>query len=183
MLGDGLRLLVSTDGLRWSALPRVAPVLPLSRVEGAKVFRDPSMVWHAGYFHLVFTSDLCVDQAPGKWVCRRHGKKVRPTARFGYARSRDLLVWEGVRLVEAPVKHACSLWAPELLVLPAGPAAPPPLSRRLHRHERRSLCPQSMRDSIPPLLHADAWRALWTAERAGVDGAAPDGRRRWQLDH
>ena len=63
-LGDGLRLLISSDGLQWSALAGSPLLLPLARIKGAKVFRDPSVVWHAGYFHLVFTSDLCVDQVP-----------------------------------------------------------------------------------------------------------------------
>ena len=56
VLGDGLRLLVSVDAKKWSELPGShEPVLPLSRLSkfGAKVFRDPSMVYANGCFHLI----------------------------------------------------------------------------------------------------------------------------------
>ena len=33
---------------------------------------------------------------------------------------RDLVRWENIRLVEMPVKDACSLWAPEATLLPNG---------------------------------------------------------------
>jgi len=42
----------------------------------------------------------------------------RRAPRFGYARSRDLLQWEDVKLVDVPLPDACSLWAPELSLLP-----------------------------------------------------------------
>ena len=116
-LGDGLRLLVSPDGLKWSELPGAPLILPRAKAAKSRVFRDPSMVYHGGHFHLVFTSDLCVDQVPGHWQCRRH-TKPRPVARFGYARSRDLVKWEAIKHVEMPVKDACSLWAPEATLLP-----------------------------------------------------------------
>ncbi|EOD37900.1 hypothetical protein EMIHUDRAFT_454738 [Emiliania huxleyi CCMP1516] len=58
-MGDGLRLLHSQDALRWEALPPSGkPVLAWTEVEGASVFRDPSMVWDRGLFHLVFTAEL-----------------------------------------------------------------------------------------------------------------------------
>ena len=89
VLGDGLRFLTSANALQWSALPGdPPPLLPLSAIPHATVFRDPSMVWHAPWFYLVFTSNLCVDQVFGHWQCRRH-TKPRPTARFGFARSRN----------------------------------------------------------------------------------------------
>jgi hypothetical protein len=67
VMGDGLRFLVSTDGMEWEA---VGPEgdddaqLQLRRedIPGAKVFRDPSMLFHDGWFHLVFSSELCVFQ-------------------------------------------------------------------------------------------------------------------------
>lgn len=147
VLGDGLRLLVSVDAKRWSELPGSHdPVLPLSRLSkfGAKVFRDPSMVYAHGRFHLVFTSDLCVDQVPGHWKCRRH-TKPRPVARFGYAHSRDLVKWEGVQLVKAPVKDACSLWAPEVSAIPAVEGGG--LLVVFTVTQAAGLCPQTMRES------------------------------------
>ena len=66
-MGDGLRLLHSQDALRWEALPPSGkPVLAWTEVEGASVFRDPSMVWDRGLFHLVFTAELCVHQERNK---------------------------------------------------------------------------------------------------------------------
>ena len=115
-LGDGLRLLASHDGRQWSAVPE--KLLPLSRT-GGRVFRDPSLLWHGAMFHLVWTSDLCVGQRKGVWKCERLGPKGRPLPRFGYARSADLVTWEGVRLVDVPLRGACSLWAPELTALPS----------------------------------------------------------------
>ena len=69
VLGDGLRLLVSRDARRWHALPNEPLVLPLAET-GGKVFRDPSILWWHGAFHLVWSSDLCVGQVPGKWKCK-----------------------------------------------------------------------------------------------------------------
>jgi len=124
-MGDGLRLLHSQDALRWEALPPSGkPVLAWTEVDGASVFRDPSVVWDRGLFHLVFTAELCVHQVAGKWRCHpsdpdaAEGGGRRRSPRFGYARSRDLLSWSGVKLVEVPLPDACSLWAPELAALP-----------------------------------------------------------------
>ena len=36
-----------------------------------------------------------------------------PPARFGYARSRDLLAWQDVSAVAVPLEHACNVWAPD----------------------------------------------------------------------
>lgn len=117
-LGDGLRLLHSSDGYAWEALPGAPVLLPLAET-GGRVFRDPSIVLHDGVFHLVWSSDLCVGQLPGKWQCREERGPHRPKPRFGYARSTNLLRWEGVRLIEVDLPDACSLWAPELSVLGA----------------------------------------------------------------
>jgi hypothetical protein len=109
--------------------------------------RLPSRCALAGHFHLVFTSDLCVDQVPGHWQCRRH-TVPRPVARFGYARSRDLVDWEGFRLVEVPLKGACSLWAPEVSVLPAseGGGLLVTFSATVTT-QPGELCPHTMRES------------------------------------
>lgn len=117
-LGDGLRLLTSRDGRRWSVLPGEPVLLPLART-GGRVFRDPSVVWHGGRYHLVWTSDLCVGQRRKQWKCDQLPPKGRPLPRFGYAHSADLIVWEGIRLVEVALEGACSLWAPEIVGLPS----------------------------------------------------------------
>ena len=36
-----------------------------------------------------------------------------PPARFGYARSRDMLSWHDVRSVPVPLEKACNVWAPD----------------------------------------------------------------------
>jgi hypothetical protein len=145
VLGDGLRFLVSVYGLRWTALPGEPLSLPLERLRAidqhATVIRDPSVVWHADYYYLVFTSNLCVDQVYGHWQCRRH-TKPRPVAKFGFARSRDLHTWEDVRLVEMPIRDACSLWAPEVTALPDGG-----LLVLFTATLAAGLCPPTMRES------------------------------------
>ena len=118
VLGDGLRLLVSRDAQRWHSLPNEPLVLPLAET-GGTVFRDPSILWRHGAFHLVWSSDLCVGQVPGKWKCKGLRGKKRPPARFGYASSTDLVTWRDVQLVEVRLRDACSLWAPELSEIPA----------------------------------------------------------------
>ena len=144
VLGDGLRLLVSADALHWSTLPGAPVSLPLSQLRplDVRVFRDPSIVWHGGHFHLVFTSHLCADQVYGHWQCRRH-TKPRPVLRFGYSRSRDLVNWEGTRLIEMPVKDGCSLWAPEATLLPNGGGLMVVFTVTI----ASGLCPHTMRES------------------------------------
>lgn len=164
-LGDGLRLLVSPDGLRWSELPGAPLLLPLTHIEGAKVFRDPSMVWHHGHFHLVFTSDLCVDQVPDRWKCRRH-TKPRPMARFGYARSRDLVSWEAIRLVDVPLKDACSLWAPEVCALPQAEGGG--LMVMFTATIAAGICPVTMRESVHRpyyMVARDVQQLKWSAPK------------------
>ena len=36
-----------------------------------------------------------------------------PPARFGYARSRDMLSWQDVSAVAVPLENACNVWAPD----------------------------------------------------------------------
>ena len=164
-LGDGLRLLISPDGLRWSELPGAPLLLPLANIEGAKVFRDPSMVWYRGHFHLVFTSDLCVDQVPDRWKCRRH-TKPRPMARFGYARSRDLVSWEAIRLVNVPLKDACSLWAPEVCALPQAEGGG--LMVVFTATIAAGICPVTMRESVHRpfyMVARDVQHLQWSAPK------------------
>ena len=87
VMGDGLRLLYSTDGLRWEALPSADKVdrgygddIVLARedIPNARVFRDPSLLWHGGFFHLVFTSELCVYQ-----VRCMHCRQCKDASRMG----------------------------------------------------------------------------------------------------
>lgn len=118
-LGTGLRLLHSRDGRRWDALRGEPLLLPLSRTPEARVFRDPSILWHGGRFHLVWTTDLCVGQKRGQWKCEQLEPADRPLPRFGYAVSADLATWDDVRLVAVDLPGACSLWAPELSAVPA----------------------------------------------------------------
>ena len=89
VLGDGLRLLVSRDARRWHALPNEPLVLPLAET-GGKVFRDPSILWWHGAFHLVWSSDLCVGQMPGKWKCKGAptAEADRATATPGHCRAK-----------------------------------------------------------------------------------------------
>ena len=76
------------------------------------------MVYYKGFFHLVFTSDLCADQKPKAWKC---GPATdRKYVRFGYVRSADLVNWNRCRYVKVRLRGACSLWAPELSVLAQG---------------------------------------------------------------
>ena len=106
------------------------------------------MVWHAGAFHLFFTSNLCADQVFGHWQCRRH-TKPRPVVKLGYARSTDLVNWEGIRLIDMPVRDACSLWAPEATILP--PSAGGGLMVVFTVTLASGLCPPTMRasDHVP----------------------------------
>ena len=94
-------------------------------------------------FHTV-SHLLAYSQVSGHWQCRRH-TKPRPVARFGYAHSRDLVRWEGVKLVEAPVHDACSLWAPEISVLPPNEGGG--LLVVFTVTQASGLCPSTMRES------------------------------------
>ncbi len=118
LLGDGLRMLFSEDGFVWEE-PAGAPIVLRPSDVGARVLRDPSVVFHAGLFHLVYTSDLCVKQVKNEWRCLGAKEpQYRPKPRIGYAYSNDLRHWHGKKLHEIDLEHACSVWAPELSELP-----------------------------------------------------------------
>ena len=115
-LGDGLRLLLSRDGDEWQAVPPDQSVV--LRPPFGAVFRDPSITWHDGYFHMCFTTELCagvdsVSRRGDGWRCDWHRARAAVPPRFGYARSRDLLHWDDVRAVPVVLPGACNVYAPE----------------------------------------------------------------------
>ena len=92
---DGLRLLYSYDGYKWTDVGRtfVKPEV------GSKVLRDPSMAKGAdGEYRLVWTSGWKNDKG------------------FGYAHSKDLIHWSAPEFI--PVMESDSnvvnVWAPEI---------------------------------------------------------------------
>ena len=93
---EGLRMLYSYDGYRWSELDTV---LLKPAVGNQKVMRDPSMVQGPdGTFHLVWTSSWRGDKG------------------FGYASSKDLINWSDQQFIPV-MEHELStvnVWAPEL---------------------------------------------------------------------
>lgn len=131
-LGEGMHLLASDvdgswDGRRWR-LPAHDPLvfLPGRDATGIAwanaggpptVFRDPSFAWHEGFFHLVFTTELCTGLATLAFHCDSRKRRRDLPARFGYARSRDLLHWERARPVVVDSLEMCNVWAPELYML------------------------------------------------------------------
>ena len=131
-LGEGMHLLASDvdgswDGRRWR-LPARDPLVfvPGRDATGIAwtnaggpptVFRDPSFAWHEGFFHLVFTTELCTGMTTLAFHCDSRKRRRDLPARFGYARSRDLLHWEGTRPVVVDSLEMCNVWAPELYML------------------------------------------------------------------
>tara|TARA_B110001452_G_scaffold229694_2_gene205682 strand:- start:2259 stop:3818 length:1560 start_codon:yes stop_codon:yes gene_type:complete len=114
--GEGMHLLTSTDAHAWRTLAGDPILFPQGRL-GA-VFRDPSIVWHSGWFHLVFTTELCVGLERLGFDCLWQTRTANsPPARFGYARSRDLVNWQDVAAVNVPLAGACNVWAPDWHVL------------------------------------------------------------------
>lgn len=117
-MGDGLRVLMSLDARSWWPLLRGDPVV-LRRGLLGQVFRDPSICWLDGWFHLVYTTEICsgANASDARFGCHwRSRSSASPPPRFGYARSRDLVGWEGVRAVELSghaVGYLCNVWAPE----------------------------------------------------------------------
>lgn len=92
---DGLRYLVSKDGLHWDSLPGVW-LKP--EVGSRRLMRDPSIVRAPnGMYHLVWTSGWRGDRG------------------FGYASSRDLIHWSEQRFIEVMADTTTvNVWAPEL---------------------------------------------------------------------
>src|SRR5690606_21028193 len=71
---DGIYLAISAGGIHFDGVNGNRPILPAPKWEGAELTRDPSILYHDGVFHMVWTT--------GWW-----------TRSFGYARSRDLVHW------------------------------------------------------------------------------------------
>ena len=93
---EGLRLLYSLDGYKWTDLNRIY-LKP--EIGNNKIMRDPSMVQGPdGVFHLV-------------WTCGWKGERG-----FGYASSTDLIHWSDQKFV--PVLEdeptTVNVWAPEI---------------------------------------------------------------------
>jgi len=93
---EGLRLLVSTDALRWTDLNKI---FLKPNIGTQKVLRDPSIAQGPdGTFHLV-------------WTCSWKGDKG-----FGYASSKDLIHWSAQKFI--PVMESepttVNVWAPEI---------------------------------------------------------------------
>ncbi len=93
----GIFLAASEDGLHFTALNDDQPVMKPARWTGQALTRDPSMVFHDGKFHAVWTSSW-------KGSC------------FGYAESKDLVTWsEPVKVEPFPAEQKPrNLWAPEI---------------------------------------------------------------------
>jgi len=98
--GNGLRLALSTDGYRWSALNQDRIVLT-PEVGAAKCLRDPSIGLDAqGTFHIVWT--LAWGAQPDKGI--------------GYVCSKDLIHFEPQKMIPVMENEpeTTLVWAPEL---------------------------------------------------------------------
>ncbi|KAL1510392.1 hypothetical protein AB1Y20_006701 [Prymnesium parvum] len=110
--GEGVHILTSHDARAWRPLDGDPNVYPQGRA--GTVVRDPSIIWHEGYFHIVYTTELCAGLETMSFSCDwKHKDLLSTPARFGYARSRDLVHWFDTRFIEVPLDGACNVWAPE----------------------------------------------------------------------
>jgi hypothetical protein len=92
----GLQFLYSDDGYGWKRIPGY---FLKPHVGAGKLMRDPSLVRGPdGTFHLVWTTGWKNDQG------------------FGYARSKDLLLWSEQRIIPVMTHEptTVNVWAPEL---------------------------------------------------------------------
>lgn len=93
-MGEGLHISYSRDGMGWATLLG-DPIVFRPHATLGSVFRDPSVVWHGGWFHLAWTTELCAGLSTRSFSCdwsalRAEGAEGAIGPRFGYARSRDL---------------------------------------------------------------------------------------------
>jgi len=97
----GTYLAMSEDGLHFTPLNHDQPVMKPAPWNGQSLTRDPSMVYHDGVFHAVWTSGW-------KGNC------------FGYAESQDLVHWSApLKVTPFPTNQIpANTWAP-LLGFPA----------------------------------------------------------------
>jgi len=98
---DGIYLAWSEDGVNFKPLNDDKPVIKPGPWQGQNLTRDPSMVYHDGKFHAVWTSSW-----RGRW--------------FGCAESEDLKTWsDPVKVQPFPaslpeVEQPRNVWAPEI---------------------------------------------------------------------
>ena len=98
---DGVFLATSDDGAEFRPLNDDKPVFPPPKWPGQNLTRDPSILYHDGVFHMVWTSN---------WTGRI----------FGYASSKDLATWsEPVQVRPFPASlppddQPENVWAPEI---------------------------------------------------------------------
>jgi hypothetical protein len=92
----------SEDGIHFKALKNNQPIFsPPQWKDDQNLTRDPSVLYHNGYFHLV-------------WTCGNGGNG------FGYAKSKDLIHWsEPIRVEPFPkslnkIDQPNTVWAPEI---------------------------------------------------------------------
>ncbi len=122
-MGEGLRLLTSSDGTgAWMPALAGDPIV-FAQGQLGTVFRDPSVVWYDGWFHLAYTTELCAGVPLRSFSCDWSKKDGSIRSRFGYARSLDLVAWHNVSEVAVPLEGACNVWAPEWFVLDEREAA------------------------------------------------------------
>ncbi len=93
----GVYLTWSRDGFKFDWLNLGKPVLPAPQWPGENLTRDPSILYHDGVFHMVWTTS---------WASRS----------IGYASSQDLLHWSQPRKIDiwSDREDVRNTWAPEL---------------------------------------------------------------------
>ena len=96
---NGVYLAWSNDGRNFHSVNSGKPIFKPPQWDNEQhLTRDPSIVFHKGFFHMVWTSNW-----DGRW--------------FGYASSKDLKVWSKPRLIQ-PFREGSeqpkNVWAPEL---------------------------------------------------------------------
>lgn len=94
---EGVFLAVSEDGLHFEGVNDNEPILPAPDWEGEGLTRDPSIVYHDGVFHMVWTTS---------WTSRS----------IGYAASRDLVEWSTPKKIDVwrGREGVRNTWAPEI---------------------------------------------------------------------
>lgn len=93
----GVYLTYSRDGFKFDWLNNGKPILPAPNWPGENLTRDPSILYHEGVFHMIWTTG---------WRTRS----------IGYSRSRDLKKWTPPKKVDIwrDRTDVRNTWAPEL---------------------------------------------------------------------
>ncbi|MCO6045531.1 hypothetical protein NG895_16590 [Aeoliella sp. ICT_H6.2] len=95
---NGVFLAASRDGRTFYKLNDGKPIFRPPRWKGQSLTRDPSVVWHDGLFHMVWTSN---------W----NGNVL------GYANSQDMVEWSEPQMIQPfpeGQEQPNNIWAPEL---------------------------------------------------------------------